>query len=544
MKIAIAQLNYHIGNFAENTKKIINAIQKAKQQKADLIVFAELAICGYPPRDFLEFEDFISLCDNAIYEIAKETKEIAVIIGSVFKNPNKEGKRLYNAAYFIYQGKVQAIAKKSLLPTYDVFDEYRYFETAKDFSVIQYKNKKIALTICEDLWDIEERERLYTIRPMDELIKQKPDFMVNIAASPFHSKQEKKRKEILQQNCIHYQLPLLYVNHIGAQAEILFDGGSLFMNEKGQVVNELELFKEDFAIVELENQEKAKEIKPASSEMELIYNALVMGLQNYFQKLGFSKAILGLSGGIDSAVTLTIAEKALGKENVLAVLLPSPYSSQHSIDDAKQLAENLGVEYQIIPIDKAFAEVQKSLHPIFKDAPVDLTEENIQARLRGLILMALSNKYGYIVLNTSNKSEAAVGYGTLYGDMCGGISVIGDVYKTAVYDLARFINCEKEIIPINSIIKPPSAELRPEQKDSDSLPDYDILDSILFLYIEERKSPAEIIKMGYEKPLVEKILRLVNISEYKRFQSPPVLRVSKKAFGMGRRMPIVAKYLS
>jgi len=316
------------------------------------------------------------------------------------------------------------------------------------------------------------------------------------------------------------------------------------MNEKGQVVNELELFKEDFAIVELENQEKAKEIKPASSEMELIYNALVMGLQNYFQKLGFSKAILGLSGGIDSAVTLTIAEKALGKENVLAVLLPSPYSSQHSIDDAKQLAENLGVEYQIIPIDKAFAEVQKSLHPIFKDAPVDLTEENIQARLRGLILMALSNKYGYIVLNTSNKSEAAVGYGTLYGDMCGGISVIGDVYKTAVYDLARFINCEKEIIPINSIIKPPSAELRPEQKDSDSLPDYDILDSILFLYIEERKSPAEIIKMGYEKPLVEKILRLVNISEYKRFQSPPVLRVSKKAFGMGRRMPIVAKYLS
>jgi NAD+ synthase (glutamine-hydrolysing) len=544
MKIAIAQLNYHIGNFAENTKKIIDAIKKAKQQKADLIVFAELAICGYPPRDFLEFDDFISLCDNAVSDITNETKEIAVIIGSVYKNPNKEGKRLYNAAYFIYEGKVQAIAKKSLLPTYDVFDEYRYFEPAKDFSVIQYKNKKIALTICEDLWDIEERERLYTIRPMDELIKQKPDFMVNIAASPFHSTQGQKRKEILQKNAKHYQLPLIYVNHVGAQTEILFDGNSLFMNQRGELVQELALFQEDFSIIDLENKEQVQQTNPEYAEIELIYNALIMGLQNYFHKLGFSKAILGLSGGIDSAVTLAIAEKALGKENLLAVLLPSPYSSQHSIDDAIQLAENLGVEYQIIPIEKAFAEVQNSLHPVFKDAPFDLTEENIQARLRGLILMALSNKYGYILLNTSNKSEAAVGYGTLYGDMCGGISVIGDVYKTAVYSLAKFINREKEIIPINSITKPPSAELRPEQKDSDSLPDYDILDSILFLYIEERKSPAEIIKMGYEKPLVEKILRLVNISEYKRFQSPPVLRVSKKAFGMGRRMPIVAKYLS
>ena len=544
MKIAIAQLNYHIGNFAENTKKIINAIQKAKQQKADLIVFAELAICGYPPRDFLEFDDFISRCDNAILEIAKETKEIAVIIGSVHKNPKTEGKRLYNAAFFIHEGKTQAIAKKSLLPTYDVFDEYRYFEPAKEFSVIQYKNKKIALTICEDLWDIEERERLYTTRPMDELMKDKPDFMVNIAASPFHSTQGKKRKEILQKNCKHYQLPLIYVNHVGAQTEILFDGASLFMNEKGELLQELALFKEDFSIIELEKREQIQQTNPEYPEIELIYNALLMGLQNYFHKLGFSKAILGLSGGIDSAVTLAIAEKALGKENLLAVLLPSPYSSQHSIDDAKQLAENLGVEYQIIPINKAFAEVQNSLHPVFKDAPFDLTEENIQARLRGLILMALSNKYGYILLNTSNKSEAAVGYGTLYGDMCGGISVIGDVYKTAVYALAKFINREKEIIPINSITKPPSAELRPEQKDSDSLPDYEILDTILHLYIEDRKSPAEIAKMGYDKNIVDKILRLVNTSEYKRVQSPPVLRVSEKAFGMGRRMPIVAKYLS
>lgn len=544
MKIAIAQLNYHIGNFAENTKKIINAIQKAKQQKADLIVFAELAICGYPPRDFLEFDDFISRCDNAILEIAKETKEIAVIIGSVHKNPKTEGKRLYNAAFFIHEGKTQAIAKKSLLPTYDVFDEYRYFEPAKEFSVIQYKNKKIALTICEDLWDIEERERLYTTRPMDELMKDKPDFMVNIAASPFHSTQGKKRKEILQKNCKHYQLPLIYVNHVGAQTEILFDGASLFMNEKGELLQELALFKEDFSIIDLEKREQIQQTNPEYPEIELIYNALLMGLQNYFHKLGFTKAILGLSGGIDSAVTLAIAEKALGKENLLAVLLPSPYSSQHSIDDAKQLAENLGVEYQIIPINKAFAEVQNSLHPVFKDAPFDLTEENIQARLRGLILMALSNKYGYILLNTSNKSEAAVGYGTLYGDMCGGISVIGDVYKTAVYALAKFINREKEIIPINSITKPPSAELRPEQKDSDSLPDYEILDTILHLYIEDRKSPAEIAKMGYDKNIVDKILRLVNTSEYKRVQSPPVLRVSEKAFGMGRRMPIVAKYLS
>jgi NAD+ synthase (glutamine-hydrolysing) len=546
MKIALAQLNYHIGNFENNISKIKSFINKAKEQGVDIVVFAELAISGYPPRDFLEFNDFISQCDQAIENLAMDCNGIAAIIGSPSINPNKEGKDLYNSAYFIADGIVKRIVHKTLLPTYDIFDEYRYFEPNNNFEVITYKGSKIAITICEDLWNIDDNP-LYTICPMDKMADQHPDIMINIAASPFHYKQAVIRKKTLRKNVLQYGIPLFYVNHVGGQTELLFDGGSLVINGSGEIFEELSYFKEDFKLFDLKEIEKPVIVKSNQkqlSEIELIHDALVMGIRDYFNKLGFKKAILGLSGGIDSALTLVLAERALGKENVYAVLLPSAFSSDHSIEDAKKLAENLHVSYDIISIEQAYNSFLNTLSPYFKDLPFNVTEENIQARSRAVILMALSNKFGYILLNTSNKSEAAVGYGTLYGDMCGGLSVLGDIYKTQVYEMAQFINSEKEIVPDNSIIKPPSAELRPGQKDSDSLPDYAILDKILYLYIELRQGPKEITEQGFDKKLVDRVLKMVNINEYKRHQTPPILRVSSKAFGMGRRMPIVGKYLS
>jgi len=393
------------------------------------------------------------------------------------------------------------------------------------------------------LWNVQDNP-LYTVNPMDVLMEQSPEIIINIAASPFDYRQAETRKDVLKRNAIRYKLPLFNVNHVGAQTELLFDGGSLVMNSKGDIVKELKYFEEDFAIVEtteVENMNPVKTEKP--SEISLIHNALVMGVKNYFGKLGFKKAIIGLSGGIDSAVTAVIAAEALGNENVYNVMLPSRFSSDHSVNDAVKLAENLKTPYDIISIEKTFNALEETLKPYFKGLPFNIAEENLQARARGVILMGLSNKFGYILLNTSNKSEAAVGYGTLYGDMNGGLSVLGDVYKTKVFELARYINREKEIIPENIITKPPSAELRPDQKDSDSLPDYDILDVILYQYIEQRKGPKEIIEMGYDAALVQRILKMVNTNEYKRYQTPPILRVTPKAFGMGRRMPIVARYL-
>jgi len=543
MKIALAQLNYHIGNFENNISKIINAVKKAKQNKVDIVVFAELAVSGYPPRDFLEFTDFINKCENAIQQIAKECTGIAAIIGAPSKNVEGKGKRLYNSAFFITDGKIQKIINKTLLPNYDIFDEYRYFEPNKKFELVEYKNKKIAVTICEDIWNISDVP-LYTVNPMDELIKLNPDFMINISASPFHYDQPEIRREILIKHTQKYKLPLFYVSHVGAQTEMLFDGNSMVLNSDGEIIDELKYFYEDFKIFNVDDIQNKKYEFQNISKIELIHEGLVMGVKNYFQKLGFQKAILGLSGGIDSAVTLVIAEKALGKENIKALLMPSKFSSEHSINDAKELAENLGVDYEIINIENDFKSVNKTLEPYFKNLPFNIAEENIQARLRGLILMAFTNKFGYILLNTSNKSEMAVGYGTLYGDMCGGLSVLGDVYKTQVFELASFINKNKIVIPVNTITKPPSAELQPNQKDSDSLPDYEILDKILFQYIEKRLSPKELINMGFDEKIVRKTLKLVNTNEYKRNQAPPVLRISAKAFGMGRRMPIVGKYLS
>lgn len=546
MKIALAQLNYIIGDFEHNTQKIIQTIQNAREKGADLVVFAELAVCAYSPRDFLEFSEFIELCEQSARKIAAACTDIACILGLPTPNPRIEGKDLYNSAWFIENTKVKAIVNKALLPNYDVFDEYRYFEPSTDFGCVDFMGHKIALTICEDLWNINDNP-MYTICPMDELIKEKPDLMINIAASPFAYNHDEERVQILGDNCRKYKLPLFYVNQVGAQTEIIFDGGSLVFDDSGMLLDEMAYFSEDLKIYEFEDK-KVKGFNPkvhdAQNDIQQIHDALVLGIRDYFRKSGFSKAILGLSGGIDSALVCALASEALGPENVMAVLMPSEFSTDHSVQDALDLVKNLGCKHEIIPIREAASAFENIMKPVFKDLPFNVAEENIQARSRAIIVMAMSNKFGYILLNTSNKSECSVGYGTLYGDMAGAIAVLGDVYKTQVYKLSNYINREMEIIPMNSIIKPPSAELRPGQKDSDSLPEYDILDAILFQYIELKKSSSAIIEQGFEESLVKRVLRMVNIAEFKRNQAPPILRVSPKAFGMGRRLPIVGKYLS
>lgn len=539
MKVTLAQVNVHVGNFAANSVKFIEAISKAKQEKSELIIFPELAICGYPPRDFLEYDHFVKQCFDTIKTIARECVNITCIIGAPTFNPNEEGKSLHNSAFVLANGTIQDVVNKTLLPTYDIFDEYRYFEPNKYFRCIDINGKKVALTICEDLWNIDD-EKLYVISPMDELAKESPDLMINIAASPFDYHQAEKRLEVLRWNVEKYNLPLLYVNHVGAQTELIFDGGSVFINKEGALIQELPYFVEEVRTFDTDTV--VTSLAKDYSRIELIHEAIVLGIKDYFTKSGFSTAVLGLSGGIDSAVVAALASEALGPENVLAVLLPSQYSSDHSIKDAEDLVKNLGIRQQLLPIKNIFQSFENELSEMFTGRTQDLTEENMQARIRGVLLMAISNKFGNILLNTSNKSEAAVGYGTLYGDMCGGLSVIGDVYKTQVYELAHYINKVKEIIPVNTITKAPSAELRPDQKDSDSLPDYDILDEVLLNYIEASKSKDELIALGFDEALVNRITALVNRNEYKRYQTPPILRVSPKAFGMGRRMPIVAKY--
>jgi NAD+ synthase (glutamine-hydrolysing) len=546
MKIALAQLNYHIGNFEYNTNKIIDHIALAKADGADLVVFAELAVCGYPPRDFLEFEEFISLCEDAAKKIALHCVGIACIIGLPVKNEAVAGKDLYNAAYFIEEGLVKAVVRKALLPNYDVFDEYRYFEPAVQFECIDFKGTKIALTICEDLWNINNNP-LYISNPMDVLIMQGPDVMINIAASPFSYQHDDERRLVLCDNAKKYHLPLLYVNQVGAQTEIIFDGGSMVFDNQGNLLDELPYFKEHLRSYTLTDGVIEGYVKVSHvpvPDIAQIHDALVLGIKDYFSKSGFSKAVLGLSGGIDSAIVCALACRALGAENVMAVLMPSKYSSDHSVKDAMDLVENFGCKHEIVAIKEAADAFDNMLAHAFDGLPFNLTEENIQARSRGIVVMAMSNKFGYILLNTSNKSECAVGYGTLYGDMCGAIGVIGDVYKTQIYELAHYINKDKELIPENTIVKPPSAELRPGQKDSDSLPDYDTLDAILYQFIEMKKSSAAIIAQGYDEALVRKIIKMVNGAEFKRYQTPPILRVSPKAFGMGRRMPIVGKYLA
>lgn len=544
MKIALIQLDFHVGNFSENTSKIIKHINEAKSLGADLAVFPELAICGYPPKDFLEFKHFIELCELNIKEIAKQCIGIAAIVGSPTINPDPKGKDLYNSACFLKDGKIETVIHKTLLPTYDVFDEYRYFEPNSEFECIELNGCKIALTICEDLWNIEDNP-LYRLNPMDYLVKEQPDFAVNIAASPFSFKHDIKRTEVLQKNASAYQIPFFYVNHTGAQTELIFDGGSTVVNAEGKIWK-FPVFKESMQIFDLEEVKKGKNATGfhPKDKYQLIEEALVEGIGDYFQKLGLKKATLGLSGGIDSAVVFALTVLALGKENVLPVLMPSPYSTTGSVSDSMAMIDKLGTSYKQIPIVTPLSAIEEILIPVFDKPIAGLTEENLQARIRGLLLMTLTNELNLILLNTSNKSELAVGYSTMYGDSIGALAVLGDLYKTEVYALANHLNkAHGNIIPQNIITKPPSAELKPGQKDTDSLPPYDVLDAILFEYIENYKSPAEIIALGYNHELVYRILRMVNRSEFKRFQAPPVLRISEKAFGSGRRLPIVGKYL-
>ena len=560
MKICIAQQNYHIGNFEENTNKILRAIEEAKKQGADIILFSEMSVCGYPARDFVEFNDFIEQCYQSIEQIKKAADTIGVLIGSPSRNPEKKGKDLFNAAFFLYEQKIIAEIHKTLLPTYDVFDENRYFESADSWKVVPFKGKKLAITICEDIWNLGDNP-LYRICPMDHLMEQAPDIMLNLSASPFDYTHDEDRKATIKANVLKYKIPLFYCNAIGSQTEIVFDGGSYAFDKDANLCGALPMFESDMQIFECNDDgsinapilEPAarvpnKELNPSKLMPELnidqVYKALVLGIKDYFNKMGFKKAILGSSGGIDSAVTLAIAVEALGKENVYAILMPSPYSTNHSVDDAVQLSNNLHNPYDIIPIKDVYESFLGTLKPIFKELPFSLAEENIQSRSRGNILMAIANKLGYVLLNTSNKSELATGYGTLYGDMAGGLGVLGDCYKMQVYALAHYINRDKEIIPQNIIDKAPSAELRPNQKDSDSLPDYEVLDQLLYQYIEKRIDPAAIKALGFDPILVDKTLKMVNNNEYKRNQFCPIIRVSPKAFGVGRRVPIVGKYLS
>ncbi|MCK4879451.1 MAG: NAD+ synthase [Bacteroidales bacterium] len=552
MKIALAQLNYLIGDFEGNLAKITGAVSEATSKGADLVVFSELAICGYPPLDLLERKEFINTCNHSIEKLATILDPgTGVLVGSPEFNTSSDGKLLFNSAFFLYEGKVQQVFRKALLPTYDIFDEYRYFEPNREFNILHFKKRKLAVTICEDLWDEQpfenefSRSMLYTTNPLEELHKLGPEAIINMAASPFAHRKMEIKQSIFTGKAARYNLPVLYCNQVGAQTELIFEGGSMAIHPSGRVASKLPLFREDILISDL--NELIESEPPLSTgvipdRIGTMADALICGIRDYFGKLGFKTATLGLSGGIDSAVTLALAAEALGQENIHVLLLPSQYSSDHSVNDSVEMAQNLGIKYNILPIEALFYQFRKSLEPLFENLPEDITEENIQARIRGTLLMALSNKLGNILLNTSNKSETAVGYGTLYGDMSGGLSILGDLFKTDVYLMAEYLNREKEVIPVNIISKPPSAELRPNQKDSDSLPPYEELDQILEAYIEKQLPLEKVTEMGYEPELVNRIIRMVNQNEYKRYQTPPILRISSKAFGVGRRLPLVARY--
>lgn len=554
MRIAIAQLNYHVANFQDNVSKIVATLDRARQQGVDLVVFAEMALSGYPAKDFWLSPDFIVRSRQALEEVASHCQGIACILGTAVENKTGAGKPLFNVAVLLENGRVTGMTYKGLIPEYDVFNEFRYFQPASDFKCIEFKGIKLAVSVCEDLWNLDEPP-LYpsTHDPMPILAAENPDLSINIAASPFSAHHFEKRQEVMRVHAMRAGSPLLYVNQAGAHADLIFDGRSMVYSAEGEMIDELAAFEEDFRIYDFENGH----IQPGSTQREgehktqigldarnpiaLIHKALILGIRDFFQKSAFKKAILGLSGGLDSAVVAVLACEALGPENVLAVLMPSAYSSEHSIKDAEDLIRFNGCQSLTAPIHepaKAFLEV---LSTPFEGTQPDTTEENIQARVRSIILMALSNKFGHVLLNTSNKSEAAVGYGTLYGDMAGSLSVIGDVLKTDVYKLAHYLNRERERIPLHTIQKPPSAELRPDQKDTDSLPDYTILDRVLRAYIEENQSIDTIKQDLGDAALVDRVIGMVDRAEFKRFQSPPILRVSKKAFGPGRVMPLVAK---
>src|SRR5687767_6653123 len=555
MRLGFAQLNPTVGDLPGNRRKILEAYGRLVAQGAELVIFPEMAVCGYPPRDLLFKRRFVPDVTESLAEIASHVGAVPAIIGTVEANPTGRGRPFFNSAAFCYRGKVGTVGRKCLLPTYDVFDEDRYFEPAVSPTVVDHAGLRIGITICEDIWThpMISTRRLYTGRvPLEQLAEQKCDLMVNLSASPWHSSKEALRQNlVIGDSARALHCPVAYVNCVGGNDELIFDGRSLVCDAHGRIIAGLAAFTEDHAVVEVKNQATAAPFAAprlhrtfTQVEYSDMFDALVLGLRDYAVKSGFKRALIALSGGIDSAVVGVIAAAAFGPENVIGVSLPSSISSQHSRDDARVLAKNLGIQFETIAIADAVTATEGSLAPLFAGRPRDVAEENIQARVRGVLMMALSNKFGAILLTTGNKSEMAVGYCTLYGDMCGGLAVISDVFKTQVYALSRWINREREIIPTSTIEKPPSAELRPDQTDQDSLPPYDVLDGILKGYVEDGLSRRDLVAQGFNAAVVNDIVRKVDLNEYKRKQAAPGLKITPLAFGVGRRIPIVQKYVS
>lgn len=563
MKIAIAQLNPTIGDITNNAQSIINAAKDAAKQNARLLLTPELSLCGYPPRDLLLYPGFVELMSQELKAIASQLpKEIAVLVGTVEVNPHatsKGQKPLYNSMALLSGGEIKEVFHKRLLPTYDVFDEDRYFEPGYEANYFTLDDTKVGVSICEDLWNDEQfwGKRSYEVNPIEELAQLGVDVIVNLSASPYTVGKQKLREAMLHHAATSYQQPILYANQVGGNDDLVFDGNSVAFNSAGEVICRGKSFETDLIVVDLSNltqtspptpllagegrKRKTENQTESNQSNQEIYNALVLGVKDYARKCGFSRAILGLSGGIDSALVAAIASEALGAENVLGVLMPSPYSSDHSISDAVDLVNSLEIKSQKLEIKEAMTAYDTILDPMFAGTEFGIAEENIQSRIRGNLLMAIANKFGYLLLSTGNKSEMSVGYCTLYGDMNGGLAVIADVPKTRVFDLCRWLNRDREVIPTNIITKPPSAELKPDQKDSDSLPDYDILDDILDRLICKHQSSKEIVEAGHNSEVVSKVIKLVTRAEFKRRQAPPGIKITDRAFGTGWRMPIAKR---
>jgi len=541
MKIGILQLNFTVGDFWGNSEKLVSAYERAVREGAELCVGSELGLCGYPPRDLLNRRDFVESHERALREVAKRVGKVPLLIGGIEKTNQKTGRPLYNTAFLVEKGKKRAVARKILLPTYDVFDEDRYFEAGDKVGSVRIAGKRVGVTICEDIWNDEDLwpERRYRIDPVRELAKKGMDLLINLSASPWNIGKEKVRYRLLAEVAKREKIPVIQVNQVGGNDELVFDGRSLGVGAKGGLLARGAAFMEDVKVVDI----GGKEEKPIwAVDEEQVFQALVLGTRDYLQKCGFQEVVLGLSGGIDSALVAVVAAEALGKDKVLGVAMPSRFSSAGSLADAEALAKRLGIRYKEIPIEDTFAAMLRSIAPAREGRSGGLTEENLQSRIRGMTLMAISNDSGRLLLTTGNKSEMAVGYCTLYGDMCGALAVIADVPKTLVYRISRWINREREIIPKNSIEKAPSAELRPDQKDQDSLPPYEELDRILESYVVNEGSIQGMVKKGISKVLAEEMVRKIDISEYKRRQAAPGLKVTTKAFGVGRRIPLAQRF--
>ncbi len=543
MKVLMAQMNPIVGDIEGNVSKVANIIHKGKEMRAELVIFPELVISGYPPRDLVEKESFVDANLKKLEEVAKQTDSLSAIVGFIDKNPSPIGKKVFNAAALLEKGKIKSIHHKALLPTYDVFDEGRYFEAAEFVHLADFKGMKTGISICEDAWNDEDfwQERKYRRDPVKEQVGMGAEILFNLSASPYSVGKPSLRERMLSSQAKKYKKVMVFVNQVGGNDDLIFDGHSYVFAPDGSIAYEGRSFEEDLILLDL-GKPLPKVEREKEGRVEEIYKALILGTRDYIKKCNFSKAVIGISGGIDSSVVAVLTARAIGPKNVLGVIMPSQYSSKEGMEDAQRLIKNIGIQSFTIPIQTIFESYLKEFSGLFKGLESDITEENIQARIRGNILMAISNKFGHLVITTGNKSELAVGYCTLYGDMSGGLAIISDVPKTIVYELAKFINRDKEVIPKRILARAPSAELKPDQKDQDTLPPYEILDPILKGYVEDRKSVQEIIALGYREDLVKKIINMVDRNEYKRKQAPLGLKITTKAFGVGRRMPIAQKF--